>query len=128
MKTRIFDLERREWVKEYVILGDEAYRIVRDSYGAFQSSDEINGKIEYCMDRNDKHGTIIYEGDELKIDEDEYYGEDTGVVGFGNGTFTVGSHEFWDDGNNNWYGVENMWEEGVEILGNIYGVKYNGHH
>ena len=119
MKTRIFDVTRQEWVKDYAILGDNAYRIIRDSYGGFQNGDEIDGEIEYCMDRRDKHGTMIYEGDKLLVELEDQY-PDTGIVHFGDGTFSVGSIQFWEDGSNNWYGVENMCEDEVEIIGNKY--------
>ena len=68
----------------------------------------------------DKHGKEIYEGDIVKLKENEYYFERSGEVIFEEGTFKIKNVELWNDGTYNHYSLEILDTEFCEIIGNIH--------
>lgn len=68
----------------------------------------------------DKNGKEIYEGDIVKLKENEYYFERSGEVIFEEGTFKIKNVELWNDGTYNHYSLEILDTEFCEIIGNIH--------
>jgi uncharacterized phage protein (TIGR01671 family) len=72
----------------------------------------------------DKNGKKIYEGDIVKhrcvfLTDESVDQEMIGVVDFDKGTFTF-TNQAYDDGDRDWYTVENYEMENVEVIGNKY--------
>ena len=73
----------------------------------------------------DKNGTEIYEGD-IVIIEDYYENVRIGIIVFDSGTYKLQNlgqsfyYEFGSDGEYDWDSIENVDEDNIEILGNLY--------
>ena len=91
--------------------------------GVYMFNGEKNVKRYYLMQftgLKDKNGKEIYEGDIVKLKENEYYFERSGEVIFEEGTFKIKNVELWNDGTYNHYSLEILDTEFCEIIGNIH--------
>ena len=76
----------------------------------------------------DRHGKEIYEGDVVKHfplveDDDQRINPAAWVVDavvFAKGTFRLQRSRQWKDGTHDWYSIENLYTNDLEVLGNIY--------
>lgn len=76
----------------------------------------------------DKNGKEIYEGDIIfsRTISEELWGTEKSnhKVEFKNGTFclskNIGYSRQWNDGSNEWYSIENMDTNEIEVIGNLY--------
>ena len=73
----------------------------------------------------DKNGKEIFEGDVVKI-EDYYENIRIGIIVFDSGTYKLQNlgqnfyYQFGSDGEYDWESIENVDEDNIEIIGNLY--------
>jgi len=91
-----------------------------DNTGWININKETNGGIDEFTGLQDCKGKDIYEGDIVKLKENEYYFERSGEVIFEEGTFKIKNVELWNDGTYNHYSLEILDTEFCEIIGNIH--------
>ena len=68
----------------------------------------------------DKNDTEIYEGDIVLCSEEEYDREFKDTIIFKNATFAFSTYNSYSGGDFDWYTLEHVCEDELEILGNIY--------
>jgi uncharacterized phage protein (TIGR01671 family) len=78
-----------------------------------------------------KNGVEIYEGDIIKYYDSFFQSYIIGQVVFQDGTLCLTPDKekkekfwttitLWDDGMHHWHSLEMMWEQDIEVIGNIY--------
>jgi len=81
--------------------------------------------MQYTGLKDKKNNKKIYEGDIVRI-EDYYENVRIGIIAFDSGTYKLQNlgqnfyYQFGSDGEYDWESIENVDEDNIEILGNIY--------
>lgn len=122
IKFRAWDVENNKMIQSYAHVSKYG-----QFYTTWTSTDSEREYIpmQYTGLKDKNGGKEIFEGDVVRI-EDYYENVRIGIIAFDSGTYKLQNlgqnfyYQFGSDGEYDWESIENVDEDNIEILGNIY--------
>lgn len=136
MSFRVYDTEKKTWVKDDIYLSsdDRLFKIKQSVFGMIKIPLELNPE-RYIYHRDiglvDKNGDEIYEGDYIraivgKVDENDDNSEDKIEVGLVTYAYELSAYIMLCTSSNVYYTLGSDTIEFIEIIGNVFDNYYEG--